>query len=274
MLLRRILRRIPPFRKPRIPAYIHIPKTGGTYLAQREGSARPVIQPLKYLGHRAVIHQDGIPNYIYYPHDPVGSEWTISKSALWRYFVFCCVRNPFDWLVSYAGHAAGWNPAYRNADHYDYQVASKGFDYLVRTIADREQPWPSRKFIFFQMFASDADLIVDWIARTETLDQDLSAIARRLGVRYARKPRQRVGVRRDYRSYYDDGLIDLVSSIWSREMELFGYHFEGWNDQDAILIGKVPRARKKTVHYDIRRDEMTISGRIFSPRSVTESLVQ
>jgi hypothetical protein len=31
----------------------------------------------------------------------------------------------------------------------------------------------------------------------------------------------------DYRSYYDPGLVDGVAALYARDLELFGYTFEG-----------------------------------------------
>ena len=55
---------------PAMPAYLHIPKTGGTYIGQSESDGKRVIYPVKTLGHKYVI-EPGFPqnNVIYLNRD-------------------------------------------------------------------------------------------------------------------------------------------------------------------------------------------------------------
>lgn len=241
-----------------VPAYIHIPKTGGTYIGQRETTEKPVIWPVKRLGHIAVVDNKEYPNYIYYPRDEENSYNTVLLEDLRKYFVFSTVRNPFAWLVSYADHAGGWTPRYRNTEHYDYQNAQRGFDYLVKTIANRETPWPCRKFIFFQIFCNNGELVVDWITRTETLDNDLKDLADFLNISYYKGQKQRVGQHKDYRTYYDDSLIDLVCETWGREVDLFGYTFDGLDLSSALLRNPIDKSTKQSIRYDWTTDTLEI----------------
>ena len=189
-------------------AYIHIPKTGGSYLGQLESNLKSVLSSTYFLGHSYVIDKVGVPNPIYYPRDLKHSKKNvILLGAIERYLVVSTVRNIFDWLVSYAGHAGGWTPRYRNPEHYDFKAANKSFDFLVKTIANREDLWPSRKFIHCQLFCSNGQLVSDWINRMESLDDDLAALAAMAEVTHNPITKQRVGKRRDYRQNYTDSLV-------------------------------------------------------------------
>jgi len=161
--------------------------------------------------------------------------------------------------VSYAGHAGGWNPKYRDENHYDYKAANKGLEYLLNTIANREDVWPNRKFIFFQIFCSDGSLIIDRLLRTETLDKDMSDIAKEYNLKYnPNAKKQRVGKHKDYRKYYTDKMIDLVNATWSRELKVFGYNFEGCNLNLAIIKNKINKAQKKNIKYLIKKDQLIL----------------
>jgi hypothetical protein len=240
-----------------LPAHIHIPKTGGTYIGQRESTRKPVIWPVKRLGHIAVVHDKEFPNQIYYPHNRDRWYHTILLEDLKRYVAFATVRNPFTWLVSYAAHAGGWNPRYLNVEHYDYENAQKGFEYLIKTIANRETPWPCRKFIFFQVFCSNGELAVDWITRTETLDNDLEDLARFTGVNYAQSERQRTSGIQDYRAHYNAALVELVSETWGRELDLYGYTFDGLDLDSARLRNQMDEEARQPVRYDWTSDTLT-----------------
>jgi hypothetical protein len=257
-ILRRTRRRI--VRRFDRLAYIHVPKTGGTYLAQLESDSRPVLSSLRYLGHTYVVDGEGIPNPLYSPRDAERCGWVVPLREVERYCVVSTVRNVFDWLVSYASHAGGWNPRYRNPDHYDFEAANRSFDYLIRSLADREQPWPSRKLIHCQLFCSNGRLVTDWINRNDSLEDDLGALASRMNVSYRPRPRQRVGKRKDYREYYTPELVDLVYRTWGRELRLFGHDFEGSQDAPGALYRAIDPRIKDSVRYRWDDDALVVDG--------------
>ena len=245
------------------PVFLHIPKTGGTYLNQAETcwqQRKPVIDPLVSLGHATLLdHRQPVPPN--YPPQGLGHEFSKDAASLRNKFVVTTVRNPFDWLVSYAGHAGGWTPRYRNTDHYDYDLANRDFGDLIRAIADRQDPWPSRRFLYMQAFSSSGALMVDWVCKNESLDDDLRQLASAKRLAYHQRPKQRVGKRRDYRSYYSDTLIDLVYQTWGRELALYGYHFDG-PTSDGLLVGAVSKQVKQAVRYTWADDQLSIDPKV------------
>lgn len=246
-------------RYKKIPAFIHIPKTGGTYIKQLENKNKQVIYPLKYFGHSYVIDETNELNVIYLKHDFVrATEYVIERDKIKDYFVFASVRNIFEWLVSYADHAGGWTPRYKNINHYDYDNANKGFEYLIKTIANREDQWPCRKMIHCQLFSSGGDLIVDHLIRTSSLDNDLEEMAKRLKIKYRSGEKQRLGLHNDYRTYYNDELIDLVYKIWKKEIELFGSEFDKSVNEKAILKNTITEGQKTNIKYYWDKDLLLV----------------
>jgi hypothetical protein len=241
--------------------FLHVPKTGGTYLSARE-AGQPVLSGMRYLNHAYVICHPGELNPLYVHTRPELARSKVILRHRIRAPLFSVVRNIFDILVSYAGHAGGWNPKYANPGHYDFAPANRGFEYLLQTIANREDLWPNRRFIFQQLFDSGGGLVADRILRNETLDDDVAAMALGLNLAYRRQARARVGVRADYRSYYNDKLIRLVAETWGRELRLFGYDFD--NTEAAAATAVLPRnvdARLKAeVRYYLGSDALTIAG--------------
>ncbi len=239
-------------------AYIHVPKTGGTYLGQLQSDRHPVL-PVRYLGHIYVTDQKKVPSPIYYPRDPQHYyQMTILLSKIQKYLVLSTVRNIFSWLVSYAWHAGGWNPKYHDPNHYDFVNANKSFDYLIKTIANREDLWPNRKFIFCQLFCNNGQLIVDWINRNETLDADLEILAGMHNRPYTKREKQRVGHETDYRTYYTDELIEIVYKTWGRELDLFGYDFDGVKPGSNSYYQAVNVESKNRVKYFWESDKLIV----------------
>jgi len=240
-------------------AFLHIPKTGGTYIKQFETKTKPVIYPIIDLGHCCVI--DSLMKNRIYPLKE-GIVETVSLARIKKHYVFSAVRNIFSWLVSYAGHTGGWSAKYIDKNHYDYNNAQKGFDYLVKTIASRDSPWPCKKFIFFQLFCDNSKLVVDSLIRTETLDNDLKELAKDRNIKYQKKQKQRVVKHKDYRLYYNDTLRDLVYETWGRELKLYGYDFDGLNLNSAIIKKVVDKSLKELVKYDWKKNLLFINQKI------------
>jgi hypothetical protein len=205
--------------------FIHIAKTGGTFVAQSENANRTVIFPIRNLGHATLVDPDW--ELLWDVPAPFGETDAIPRTDLNGSMVFSIVRNPFSFFVSYLHHAAGRIEKYRNPHHYDFAAANRGFDYLLKTIVDRDIVWPSRKFVHYQLFSQPSGAaVVSWLNCTASLEMHLREMAHAFGLQYRHGEPQRVGPPGDYRSYYTDALADLVHRTWKREIELLGFRFD------------------------------------------------
>ena len=132
-------------------------------------------------------------------------------------FKFAFVRNPWDRLVSRYAYLL------HNQDHPRHQLVSQrqGFENYLQ--------WEIRREKMFQhgyLMNARGEWIVDFVGYYERLDEDFSKICARLGVQAA-LPRANASSHHDYRTYYTPETRELVAKYFQRDIELFGYEFDG-----------------------------------------------
>ena len=243
--------------------FVHIPKTGGTFVTQYENSNESVVFPIRNLGHSTLVDPDW--EMLWDIPAPFGEAHAVPRACLDGSMAFSNIRNPFSFFVSYLHHAAGRIEKYRNPHHYDFAAANRGFDYLLKTIADRDMVWPSRKFVHYQLFAQPSgSAVVSWLNCMASLDTHLQEMAHAFELGYRHGEPQRVGPSGDYRSYYTDALADLVSRTWKREIELFGFEFD---EPRSRYTPREMTARVRAVTYVLRDDRLLQSGGVALPNA-------
>jgi len=246
-------------------AFLHIPKTGGTYINQHESKQKPVLAPFIRLGHSYFSNERFNPLFAPH-HNNLAKSIVRSTDFLKSHFVFSIIRNPFSFFVSYLFHAGYQGTQYANPEHYDYDIANKGFEYLLKTIANREDTWPNRKFLFLQLFTNQGSFVPSWLLRQETLDDDLKAMADFYNINYRKKERQRVGGHANYKEFFDDQLVELVYKTWGRELRLYGYEFTGRIKNYPSLSGMIDDENRENVRYTWSSDSLSINGKEISER--------
>jgi len=132
-------------------------------------------------------------------------------------FKFAFVRNPWDRLVSRYSYLL------RNTEHPRHKLVNgmKGFEEYVAWEIDRDK-------MFQHTYVTDTDgsWLVDFVGYYERLHEDFGRACARLGVR-AELPRANTSSHRDYRTYYTPATRELVARHFERDIELFGYDFDG-----------------------------------------------
>lgn len=134
-----------------------------------------------------------------------------------RLFKFAFVRNPWDTLVSRYSYLL------QTTEHPRHQLVKSmpGFaDYLAWEIRRGKQHQAD--------WVTDASgkLLVDYIGRFEKLHADFAEACRRLNLS-AELPRVNTSAHRDYREFYTPTTRELVAREFRRDIELFGYTFDG-----------------------------------------------
>lgn len=135
--------------------------------------------------------------------------------ASYRKFAF--VRNPFDRFVSYCAFMS------RTTTHFETEP-KRIMKYVIRD----SRPMQHILFQPQHSFVVDRDgvLQLDLVGRTETMQDSYDEICRTLGFASSQLDRVNSSRRRPYQEYYDRELVDLVSKVYEKDLEMFGYRFD------------------------------------------------
>ncbi len=229
----RRLRSLLPGAKPRGGLFLWIPKCAGTSIASVCHDLDILVDPLN------VADLSGTPY--------VSAEDHPSR------FTFGFVRNPWDRVVSaYAMFRRGRRPQWLAppslAEFLDI-CASEPLEQRPRDVEvwmdpdlagslDRgEIEAQYRRSIrnhtapvtdpFYKLFDEHGNRTVDFIGRFETLNDDFTAVCRRLRIDPPPLPHRNPSRREDYAGYYDAATRRKVEELFAAEIDEFGYSFEG-----------------------------------------------
>jgi len=219
------------------PAFVHIPKTGGTYIAELYKDTN--------VGH--AIFSDT------YEHEcKKGGLFMASqlqRDLIQTHLSFAIIRNPFDMLVSlYYYHP-------QRISKFNF----KEFKQFILAYDDEqkrnEMLITQSKFLFSQIFDNDGKCVVDFLLRQETLDAGLYVI-KRLLCEKQHIPEKHIRVsdrNRDFTKYFDVKTRKIVENLCERELKVFGYSFEGITD-DHIIIDP------SYINYNTKNNKLSINN--------------
>lgn len=194
--------------------FVHIPKTGGTSIADPDYSQGGRGALIDCLGKDDIMQQGHVRAAGL--RDRIGEDWN-------HFFKFTFVRNPWDRLVSLY--------------HYFLQDAEKRASDLGRRIAqcldfasfcrqlDELNLDPHFDQQVSYMIDYEGDLIIDYIARFEALEAEYRKICVHLGIPARELPHYRRSEHCDYRSYYDDECREIVLKKYRDDIKLLQYEF-------------------------------------------------
>ena len=149
------------------------------------------------------------PDY-HYMNDGVLSPEYARRPA--DYFIFSVVRNPWDRFVSAWKYCAST----RNRALRDVLLAPPvtGHDYrhVTRLQVDI-------------LFDAQGRPVTDFLMRYESIQQDFNTVCDRLAKSRVTLPWLNVGLRREYRSYFDEESRALFEQRFARDIVAFNYSY-------------------------------------------------
>jgi N-methylhydantoinase A/oxoprolinase/acetone carboxylase beta subunit/tetratricopeptide (TPR) repeat protein len=237
--------------------YVHVPKTAGSSI-QRSTYAFSTS-----IGHRWIEQEPTEEDKHYTVW--VAPNLLIRKEVLDQRYIFSNTRHLLPLLVSFYEHCRRGFSSPLMIDLLR-KARTEPFGDFVRRIAGQETPWISRRFIFAPFFErSTGRFLIDWLNRTEAVDDDLPEMCRTRRFPYRGVGTLNKEVDKDWRGYYDDDLIDLAWRVWAREVAMFGYTRDGGYSVDALLHRDTSRFKPR-LSYDWRDDTVRLDGKVYDGR--------
>jgi hypothetical protein len=131
------------------------------------------------------------------------------------FFKFTIIRNPYDRIVS------AWH--WRSKVVGDFDGSLK--DFILATLA-RSDAWSYRARLGLEGLDFEGSVKkLDFVARFETLGDDIRFICSRVGLDHTKFPHTNETVHRPYWEYYDDETRELFTNEFKIEIDYFGYEF-------------------------------------------------
>jgi hypothetical protein len=132
------------------------------------------------------------------------------------YFKFTVERNSWDKIVSRYYWVKAQKPK-KNTNTFDSYIQNCKKD--VRKATD------------FPLYTDDNKIVVDYVMRYENLDNEMKFVCDKIGLNYNHelqtiklKSHQRAK-NKNYQDYFDNKTKDIISTIFSKEIEYFNYKF-------------------------------------------------
>jgi hypothetical protein len=207
--------------------FVHIPKTAGTSIEQvlypPLSRKRVVISGMSDTNLFAGWNEE---HKIWMQHATMQQINDLYEKDVSEYFKFSFVRNPYeraisDWKFLRRKSHKKWRSKtflkYLNREGYFKRILSNRKDKSTRI----DHTYPQYDFIY----DDNGKCLVDFIGKTENLQEDFNIICDKLGIPRQKLPHEKKGKHKHYTEYYDDESREIVAEKYAKDIEYFGYEF-------------------------------------------------
>ena len=152
------------------------------------------------------------------------------------YFVFSFVRNPWARILSYYFYVTGneiprkQNNQESNATASWAQSLKPDAIQMYTNIKKAKNFKGALNFLklksFFNYFENtDGEINLDFIGKTENLQEDFNTVCDKIGIPQKQLPHKNKSKHKHYTEYYDEETKQIVAEKYAKDIETFGYEF-------------------------------------------------
>lgn len=208
--------------------FVHIPKTGGTSIRAALRYYKwndPARLPLFFLSRLSAVSGHRLACKLPRHARVIAAREMLPRDYFDSLFKFAFVRNPWDLQVSSYHHLRRERPQLLEG------IAD--FEGFLRLKLDPNRPPVYHFDVTMELQSSylidlEGRIIVDFVGRYERLAEDFGRACRRIGIPTPNLPHKRQAKNRsDYRPYYTDTTAAWIATHFKRDLERFGYSFDG-----------------------------------------------
>lgn len=217
--------------------FIHIAKTGGLSVRDilepysEEPEKFKIQRPLQEInGKHNIFHDVWRSLLLHATAQDALNE--LPADVFNNFFKFAFVRNPWDWQVSMY-HFILREP---KSTPHNLVKSFGSFDAYIEAVVSTDFRFPkgTTKFQHDMIVDNNGKLLVNFVGHYENLEQDFAHVCRTIGVD-ASLPHLNRSQHRDYRSYYTEATRQMIADHYAKDIELFGYNFDGWSGSTPAI---------------------------------------
>lgn len=183
--------------------FIHVSKTGGTSIEHALNPNIPLDKP-------SISDTTGNTKFI-------DKHWSAKRyqreypDEYKNFFTFAFVRNPWDRMLS----------------NYKFlkligRINCSFNEWIINPT------WGFGAYSYERMICDDSNaIIVDYIGKFETLQQDFNTVCDKIGIHQQQLPHTNKTNHKHYTEYYDEETKQIVAEKYAKDIEYFGYEFGG-----------------------------------------------
>lgn len=154
----------------------------------------------------------------------------LGSSVFRDFFSFAFVRNPWDWQVSIYHHVL------RDSRHKQHDLLNKlgSFDRYVRWLCEDQITTRDNRCQSAFLHDKNGQQLVNFVGRFESLQADFEKICCQIGVSTKLPKLNSAHISHDYRRFYSDQTMELISWKYAEDIERFAYRFDARDRQHAV----------------------------------------
>ena len=248
--------------------FIHIPKTSGQNLNFTKDSK---IKGIKYkhgfnVSFAKRLTKDERGYFLCEDH-----YWPQLTYPIQPNIKITIIRNPYDLLCSYYFHKDQfiddgnfYNSGWANVN-YTHKFTS--FEQFIQSYCDPDFKWHEEflhQFLYSQLFDEHGNCVSDIILKYEFINEGIAQINNHFNIQLidlydtsplGKKKNKSIRKEHTYQHYYTPEMIALVKKKCRRELNVFGYDFEGPTNSEIIYF---PNNKIFNLRYNIKKDKLAI----------------